>query len=121
MTLYHLTCDHGRKGIGRRGTVAPNVRGAHLTVPGVPLVWLTSEWDVPPSALGLTSFTLGCNRTEFVYAVDEPRGAVRWVDSPHRTQLAIQMLEAPGTRPELWWVSSVAQIGRLFRVCGGIR
>ena len=112
-TLYHMTCSHGRKGIGLRGRIVPQSVTKPPWLP-IPLVWMTSSLDVTAEELGLTSFMLECDRTEYVYVVSG-LGPVRWLESPWRTEEAARVLEQPGTKPDVWWVSARSVGGRLFR------
>jgi len=113
--LFHLTCGHGRKGIGRSGGILPGRPHPWGIFPG--LVWMTTDPDAGAEALGLTSEILPCVRTRFVYRVAATAaGPVPWVGSPYRTREAIEALEGPEQRPALWWVSPHSVRGRLVRV-----
>jgi hypothetical protein len=86
MILYHYTCDHGRAELGDSGKLIPPTA---LIPPSAisrhpkwqqtlfDLIWLT-DLDVPlREALGLTSNTVTCDRTQFRYRV-EGYSAMRW-------------------------------------------
>jgi hypothetical protein len=91
-TLYHYTCDDGRRGIGDEGLLRPHSHN---------VVWLT-DLDAPiREALGLTSYHLKCDRTKHRYRATDTSTCVRWVDYEHRSR----SIEIEGTRPMHWWVS----------------
>lgn len=104
LLLYHYTCDHGDKGIREdgvlRGNVHPWMRAAG------PIVWLT-DMEVPDArALGLTSFSLSCDRTAHQFGVDTDQ-AEHWPVAARRlcTPAVRRGLDfAPGARPMHWWV-----------------
>jgi len=99
--LWHYTCWHSRRQIGRSGVLHPGLDG---------LLWAT-DLPVPDRAgLGLTSHLLGCDRAEYRYRIDTPDRFAR-VDvfyltaSPyHRVWLEI-LANAPDARPQHWWVT----------------
>lgn len=61
--LYHYTCDHRIGGIRKSGWLVPHPQ---IQFPSQPkLIWLT-DLDLPDRiGLGLTSYTLTCDRTQF--------------------------------------------------------
>jgi hypothetical protein len=61
VNLFHYTCRHAAQRIGVRGVLRP------LT--GV--IWATDLFPADRDALGLTSFTLKCDRTEVCYRIIE--------------------------------------------------
>jgi len=102
--LYHYTCRHRAALIGRVGMLFPT-RHPMLGPPA--LVWLT-DMDVPDAqALGLTSVTLKCDRTEVRYAIERPGDCIRWIDwSEGRHVLRSVRSELSfGHKPAHWWVS----------------
>jgi len=104
LTLYHYTCDHGRRGIGGRGVLRPHLQP---WLEG-PYVWLT-DLEVPMrEALGLTSHALRCDRTVHRYRVTDETHARRWMLVRQTLlQPAVHALEtAPGAMPMHWWVSA---------------
>jgi len=119
MKLYHFTCDHGRAGIGKRGTIKPVALlspNARRSIDN--WVWMTSDPNADRDALGLTSVTLPCDRMEFMYEVRRPLDAVPWLESKARADMSpveVGMLESHG-RPECWYVSRRCQKARLVRV-----
>jgi len=104
--LWHFTCGHSIAGIEATGQLRPN-RHPLLEEP---LVWLT-DLDVPfRDALGLTSLTLRCDRTEHRFAVTDPASAVWWLS--YVTSRGVprdvytDLASAPGAMPRHWWVST---------------
>jgi len=101
--LYHYACSHSAAGIRADGFLRPH---AQVLLGDVKLVWLT-DMEVPDAdALGLTSWTLRCDRTEHRFEVDYD--AQRWVSyarglTPEQ-RWALEI--APGARPMHWWVST---------------
>lgn len=103
--LYHFTCQHSRPGILASGVLTPH---SHPWLPE-PLVWLTDLEQAWRAELGLTSHTLGCDRTEYRFQAADTRTAIRWLVYRHSVPLrAASALEsAPGVMPAHWWVSKV--------------
>lgn len=108
MRLWHYTCeDHGRPGIEPAGLLRPS---AHPWLPQ-PLVWVT-DLDVPHrEALGLTSYSLNCDRTAVRYEVhpDVHDLCVPWTRYARHRRLPRgvreRFEEADGAMPAHWWVS----------------
>lgn len=103
--LFHFTCSHARRVISYRGVLRPHPQPY---LDNIPIVWLTDlEWpDV--GALGLTSHTLRCDRTENRYTVVDPLliAAYRfdeWADARLIDRRARSMLTL-GCQPRHWWV-----------------
>ena len=105
--LFHYTCDHGRDAIlADGGMLRPGFDG---------FVWMT-DLDVPYRvALGLTSQILSCDRTahRFELVMPEwndtpPWPAVPWMElrKMRGFKLMAYVLEAAGTMPRHWFVSS---------------
>lgn len=115
--LYHYTCQHGREGIGDRGTlILPSeVKKSHLRnrlygpyaeLDG--LIWMTDLDSPVRSGLGLTRVITSCDRTEHRYRVVDQRSVVRYVAMRRSLNpLLARLLEsAPGAMPMHWWVSA---------------
>lgn len=109
-TLYHYCCAHSVAGINRDGMV----RSTFDQKPDVDLgpvtgfSWFT-DLDVPiAAALGLTSFTLDCDRTEARFTVTDPSSIVPWVAARRLLpRWFVAGLEgAPGVMPMHWWLSA---------------
>lgn len=103
--LYHLTCRHGAGKIVAAGLlVKPNPQPV---LGDMPLSWFTHVPNARNVALGLTSHTLKCDRTERRFRVLEPEKLFRWNDV--RAVLprdgVLNLEAARGTRPEWWWVA----------------
>lgn len=107
-TLYHFTCGHSRDQIGDTGKILP---GSMLTDTDAAwparFVWLTDMARPDRNALGLTSHTLRCDRTEHRYRVTDPTAVVPWhtvarlLTREQRDQLEAE----PGARPMHWFVA----------------
>lgn len=114
--LYHFTCDHGRLGIGDAGCLL-NAKQQGLKVPKVPryqarlfeLIWVTDLETPIREALGLTSFTISCDRTRYRYKVTDAYTVDRWLDVrkdfPQRFRDELE--RASGALPAHWFVSSM--------------
>lgn len=101
--LYHFTCRHAAAGIHQAGELRPN---GHPWLPE-PLVWLTDLEDAWREALGLTSHTLYCDRTECRFRAATTSSAVPW--TVYRRSVPVRAAHAlerePGVMPAHWWVS----------------
>ena len=109
-TLYHFTCDHGRRDIGT---------GNCLLLPflhpwiGKKLIWLTSVATPDRQRTGLTMKYQGCDRMRFRYIVDDLTHCRRWLDSPERASLdeklrdSFEVLEdGRQAACDEWWIST---------------
>jgi hypothetical protein len=99
--LFHYTCDHGHQGIGE----GP----AGILLPNDGLVWLTDLESPVREALGLTSHTLSCDRTQYRYRATAALAHVRpWTEARRQVRREVrEALEAaPGAMPMHWWVSA---------------
>lgn len=94
--LYHYTCDHQAPSIAQDGVLKPGIDG---------LVWLT-DLDAPPRlALGLTSYTLSCDRMANRFTVTQSADTVWWMRYRKlRPDLVAKEL-CDGVMPMHWWVS----------------
>jgi hypothetical protein len=102
--LWHYTCSHSLRGITADHALRPRVHPLMPTAP--PMIWLTDLDEPDRLALGLTSISLRCDRTEHRIAVNTDR-AVRWPTVAR--QLAApavrrQLELAPGALPMHWWI-----------------
>ena len=106
--LYHYTCEHGMLAIlgdDRRLRPTPQV-----ALPGCPpLLWCTTQARPDPEALGLTSYTLACDRTQHRFRLDDPGAAVPWVEwlryQPREMRRTARLVLTGS--PLLWWVATV--------------
>lgn len=103
--LFHLSCRHGAAKIIEAGLI---VKPSPQPMLGnMSLAWFTHVPNARNVALGLTSHTLKCDRTERRFRVLEPEKLFLWNDIrgviPGDGPLHLQA--AHGTRPEWWWVS----------------
>lgn len=115
MTLWHYTCDHGFDAIGDHGYVLPvaDLRPRHYRLQQLPQAhfsWFTDLAVPQQHALGLTSYTLGCDRTRYRYRVTDPENLWRWTYA--RRQLGpapwiADLEEAPGAEPDHWWIADL--------------
>lgn len=102
--LYHYTCSHSAQQIADTGELRPH---RQVALRGELLVWLTDLDRPDRDALGLTSHTLDCDRTEWRVTVQVGYPlAQRWVDYARRYPLGVrrQLELAPGALPMHWWV-----------------
>lgn len=102
--LFHFTCRHSASAIRQCGELRPH---KHPWLPE-PLVWLTDLTEAWREALGLTSHTLACDRTEHRFEVRDTSLAVPWTTYRRSVILNALALEAvTGVMPAHWWVSTV--------------
>jgi len=107
VNLYHYTCRDAAPLIERDGLLKPHPQPI---LDGMPLVWLTDmEWP-DRAALGLTSHTLNCDRTDYRVQVSETEywNCVRWTRYarllPPWTRRQLEF--ADGALPAHWWIAS---------------
>lgn len=115
MTLYHYTCEHAVRRIGRYGTLIPQPQPA---LKGAKLVWLTDQETPNRAALCLTSHLLSCDRLAHRYLVTDLGSVVPWRGSEwqHLGWAALEL--ADGADPSHWFVSAVslpAVLDRAYR------
>ena len=106
MKLFHYTCSDGFEAIRAAGwQLRPNVHPAL----GHSVVWLTTLSVPDRFALGLTSYSLNCDRTESRLTIADDQNVWqwwRWCRDRGITRRQRDRLElAPGARPLTWWVS----------------
>lgn len=105
--LWHYTCDHGHTQI--RGFVVP-ASDLHEGLDGTPgmYAWFTDLAAPERHALGLTSYSLGCDRTAHRYRVLDDSTLVPWVRVRRSWPSWQDALEgAPGARPMHWFVTTM--------------
>lgn len=109
MRLYHYTCGHRYPSIMRDGLLRCNPQ---IQLPGAPaIVWFTDLHPPDRLALGLTSYSLSCDRIEHCITVDFSDDAPPWQwYAWARRNLSLDdrwLLEGiDGTRPAHWWLST---------------
>ncbi len=108
MKLYHYTCDHRVGGIRKQRWLIPHPQ---TQLPGSPeLIWLT-DLDVPHRlALGLTSYTLSCDRMRFRVTVSAAEHeAAHWPRYARGLSGAARRVveDCDGVLPMHWWVAQV--------------
>ena len=113
MTFYHYTCAHSAPLILRSGVVMPLGRLGKLAgqMPAdrhwmLDIAWFTDLDEPLREALGLTSATLQCDRTEWRVTVSDASTLVPWPRFARGRVPAGQRrdLERYG-RPAHWWIS----------------
>lgn len=115
--LWHFTCRHGAKRIGRGNALLVPQGGIHPVAGWPPLLWFTVLAEPDREATGLTSETISCDRMEHRYAVGPGSVCVPWLASPWRASTASGLLadlEDYGD-PEHWWVADRAVKARWDR------
>jgi hypothetical protein len=105
--LWHYTCAHAAKAIGRYGLLAPN-RGLY----GLGVVWATDlAPPVEAAALGFAArVRTTCDRTEVAYRVLDPDRFEPWATwaERHADPVVADALDgAPGAVPARWWVATL--------------
>ena len=110
MKLYHYTCGHAASLIRVAGWVVPH---RQIQFPDKPeLIWLT-DLDVPErEGLGLTSYSLHCDRTEHRVTVSAFAHDV-WPWTAYARERGLSRAyrsvveDCPGVMPMHWWVATV--------------
>lgn len=103
--LWHFTCSHSVASINRLGSLRPH---PHPLLERS-LVWLTDLEEAWREALGLTSHTLMCDRTEHRFEAIDTSTAVWWPTYARQHRIPAHVRSAledePGVMPVHWWVS----------------
>lgn len=110
--LFHFTCEHGHRALGRRGELRPIVEHPFLHIK---VVWLTSEGSPDRDATGLGMHLTRCDRMQYRYVVTDLSTCRPWLTSPERDAApptAVADLEAFGDA-EHWWITSEPTKARL--------
>jgi hypothetical protein len=120
MLLYHYSCSHVAAAIARSGVLKPGTAWRHydarLLTHGEPMsglwrapavIWLTDLATPDPEALGLTSRTLDCDRTEYRYTVQRADDMMPWLQFAewHRANSAWLRVLHDGRQPDRWFVA----------------
>ena len=104
--MYHFTCGHGARKIGRYGILAPH---PHPFI-GQRLVWFTDLPEPTRDQVGLSSTFLTCDRMSYRYHATDLETIVPWTTSPGRRDThpeVVRAMEAFG-EPEHWFISTTA-------------
>jgi hypothetical protein len=112
-TLWHFTCGHGRKALGKRGLLIAPL--GHPLLGGARVIWLTTEAAPDREKTGLTMNTTPCDRMAYRYRVLQPERCTPWLVSPFRAaapRWAVDDLESFGD-PEHWYVTGVPTLAEL--------
>jgi hypothetical protein len=108
MAFYHYTCAHRADQIRQAGYLVPMPQPLFA---GEKLVWLT-DLDIPERrGLGLTSYTLDCDRTEFRVVIRQPDVVLPWmaVRNSYPPELRLALEGAAGAMPRHWYLSAHRQ------------
>lgn len=105
--VWHYTCRHRAALIGRRGLLVP---ASQPLFQNLPLIWLTDLAVPDVEALGLTSTTLACDRTECRYRVADVVNVRPWLEFAEQMQLDRRTVSTLtlGRQPRHWFVSTTA-------------
>jgi hypothetical protein len=112
MTLWHFTCEHGRRALGKRGLLVAPI--AHPLL-GAKVIWLTTEAAPDRERTGLTMNFQHCDRMAYRYRVLQPERCVPWFGSATRAAAPAEViadLESFGD-PEHWWITAVPTLAEL--------
>jgi len=110
--LYHFTCAHGARRIGRHNClIIPQIEHPLLHIK---VSWFTELAEPDRTATGLTHNFTRCDRMAFRYVVTDLSRCLPWPGSPERRHAsrhgepgALADLESEGD-PEHWWISGCA-------------
>jgi hypothetical protein len=114
--LYHYTCAHGYAALGEKGDLTPPVLlwpERCRWIPTSYLIWLTDMPRPQRDALGLTMYSIGCERTEYRYrALDlseiVPWGQFRRTFAREHGETWLEAIEGEErVRPSHWFVATV--------------
>jgi hypothetical protein len=112
--LYHFTCDHSYRHIGRYNAllIPQDIGGPHPLTGLPPLLWFTDEPHPDRERTGLSSVTITCDRMAHRYIIDDWAACQSWMGSYWRGQVPADALEVleyreAGFEPSTghWWVS----------------
>ena len=104
--LVHYTCGHNFEEILTSGLVrpAPQPVLGHRALSW----WTDITWPTPMGGLGLTSYLLSCDRTQYMVKAADVSSIIPWVEwASDLPRLQRGLLETPGTLPMHWFVSEV--------------
>lgn len=110
--LYHFTCAHGQRRIGRQNClIIPQIEHPLLRLT---VSWFTTEAEPDRVQTGLTHNITRCDRMAFRYVITDLSTCVPWLTSRERKHAkrhgkpgALASLESEGD-PEHWWISRAA-------------
>jgi hypothetical protein len=120
MTLWHYTCEHGRRALGETGTLLPaalqsgvdvtRIRARHRWL--LQVAWAT-DLDAPDIAgLGLTNETISCERWRHRYRITNESAFAPWHSYARTLPVSERdLLEtATGALPAHWWVATLPAV-----------
>jgi hypothetical protein len=105
--LYHFTCAHGYRKIGRYNCLLIP-QGPHPLLNDIRVIWLTTLADPDQETTGLGQVHTTCNRMAFRYVATDLRTCRPWLGSAERKNAppdSVEILESYGD-PEHWWITS---------------
>lgn len=117
LTLWHYTCADGHAALGEVGTLLPMAQHGDpdrlvsfptWARPLLGLVWLTDRAAPDSGALGLTRWSVSCDRTAYRYRVTDLTGGIARYGRIRRSlppMLAHYLETAPGAEPAGWFVT----------------
>lgn len=122
--LYHYCCDHSEPGIRRDGVIRPGMPwyryDARLAANDEPMsglwrapavCWLTDMPEPDATALGLTSYSIPCDRTEFRFTVARGTDVMPWLQfaTTHGANPGWLAVLHVGRQPDRWFVGICPQ------------
>lgn len=113
VALWHFTCEHGRRGIGKRGLLVAPI--GNPLFGGARIIWLTTEAEPDRERTGLTMHTTRCDRMTYRYRVLQPERCTPWLACPWREiarPRVVADLESFGD-PEHWYVTATPTLAEL--------
>ncbi len=105
--LYHFTCDHGYRKIGRYNALLIPQGGLHPVAGWPPLLWFTTLSRPDRESTGLGNVLTTCNRMAHRYEITDLTHCQPWLGCFWRQKtppVFLETLESYGD-PEHWWVS----------------
>ena len=108
MSLYHFTCAHGYRKIGRCNCLLIP-QGPHPLLNNIRVIWLTALAEPDQETTGLGRVRTTCDRMAYRYLITDPQTCTPWLGSAERTAApvdSIEDLESYGD-PEHWWITKV--------------
>ena len=112
VTLWHFTCEHGRRALGKRGLLVAPLPNPLLG--GARLIWVTTEAAPDRERTGLTMHSTPCDRMAYRYRVLQPERCTPWLLSPVHAAAPAGRLGRPriAWRPRALVRDDEADLGR---------
>lgn len=105
--LYHFTCAHGHRRIGRYNCLLIP-QGPHPLLNNIRVIWLTTQAEPDRETTGLGHNYTTCDRMAYRYIATDLTPCIPWLVSPERRNApaeSIDALESYGD-PEHWWITA---------------